>query len=307
MLSVLMATHNGADTIERTLAAMSELAAPVGGWKFVVVNNASTDDSEARILKWCDRLPLQYLVEPRLGKSHAMNTALDHAEGDLIIMTDDDVLPERDWLTEWRRMADSYPTLSVFGGAIVPEFEQSPPAWLIDDGCFTVLYAKTPDQPEGEIAPLDISGPNLAIRTSIRDQGWRFGEGFMIGQNGLMGEDSDLVTRLAEAGHKVGFAPTARVRHIVQKSQMSWRWIHRRFIRHGRTQFMAEDVRWDAATHRPVFRFPWWRISKSMESLVHLTLAALRRDAAALSRQSRILSYHLGALSQAWSLVRSHK
>ena len=307
MLSVLLATHNGADTIERTLAAMSELDAPAGGWKLVVVNNASTDDSETRILKWRDRLPLEYLVESRLGKSCAMNSALAHAEGDLIIMTDDDVLPERNWLIEWRRIADSYPAIAVFGGAIVPAFEQAPPSWLVDDGCFTVLYAKTPEKPEGEIAPLDISGPNLAIRAAIRDQGWRFGEGFMIGQHGLMGEDSDFVTRLAQAGHKVGFAPKARVRHIVQKSQMSWRWVHRRFIRHGRTQFMAEDVRWEANSDRPIFRFPWWRISKSVESVLHLTLAALRRDKTDLSRQSRILSYHLGALSQAWSLVRSQK
>jgi hypothetical protein len=32
MLSVLLATHNGADTIERTLVAMSALDAPDGGW-----------------------------------------------------------------------------------------------------------------------------------------------------------------------------------------------------------------------------------------------------------------------------------
>ncbi len=58
MISVLMATHNGADTIGRTLAAMSELEAPADGWKLVIVNNGSTDDTEAHILKWRERLPL---------------------------------------------------------------------------------------------------------------------------------------------------------------------------------------------------------------------------------------------------------
>ncbi|MGZ5928164.1 MAG: hypothetical protein ACXWLX_03025, partial [Rhizomicrobium sp.] len=43
---------------------MSELDVPEGGWKLIVVNNASTDDTEARIRKWQNRLPLQYLVEP---------------------------------------------------------------------------------------------------------------------------------------------------------------------------------------------------------------------------------------------------
>lgn len=307
MLSVLMATHNGADTIDQTLAAMSEMEAPIGGWKLVVANNASTDDTEQHVLKWRDRLPLEYLVEPRLGKSTAMNTALDHAEGDFIIMTDDDVLPDRNWLTEWRRVADTYPEVSVFGGAIVPAFEGPPPSWLIDDGCFIVLYAKTPCQPEGEAGPHNISGPNLAIRKSIRDQGWRFGEGFMVGQSGLMGEDSDFVRRLWTEGHKVGFAPSARVRHIVQKHQMSWRWIHRRFIRHGRTIFMLEDVRRDEESNRLVFRFPWWRLGKSVTSALHLLMAAPSRDRVRIFRQSRILAYDLGAISQALTLVWQNK
>ena len=85
MLSVLIATHNGADTISRTLAAMSKLEAPSGGWKLVVVNNASTDETESLILQWRGKLPLKYVIEPQIGKPAAMNSALEHAEGDLII------------------------------------------------------------------------------------------------------------------------------------------------------------------------------------------------------------------------------
>ncbi len=304
MLSVLMATHNGADTIDRTLAAMSELDAPIGGWKLVVVNNASTDDTESHILKWRDRLPLDYIVEPRLGKSTALNTALHHAVGDLIIMTDDDVLPDRDWLTEWRRMADAYPALSVFGGVTVPEFEGAPPAWPMTDACLTVLYGKTPLQPEGEIVPLDVSGANMAIRKSISDQGWRFDEGFLIGKNGLMGEDSDFVKRLWTQGHRVGFAPNARVRHIVHQDQTSWSWIQRRFLRHGRTMFMLEEMRLDEVSNRPAFRFPWWRLRRGAESALRLLMAAPSGNRARIYQQSKALAYDLGAISQALTLLR---
>src|ERR1700742_2227327 len=120
MLSVILATHNGADTIDRTLAAMSAMDTPEGGWKLVIVNNASTDDTESRILKWQGRLPIDYIVEPRLGKSNALNTGFSHAEGDFIVMTDDDVLPDRHWLAEWRRVADAWPDISVFSGAVIP-------------------------------------------------------------------------------------------------------------------------------------------------------------------------------------------
>jgi glycosyltransferase involved in cell wall biosynthesis len=303
MLSVLIATHNGVDTIGRTLQAMSELDHPSGGWKLIIVNNASTDDSEARILSWQERLPLRYLVEPRLGKSVAMNTALGHAEGDFIVMTDDDVLPRRDWLTEWRRVADAYPHLDAFGGAIVPQFPTAPPS--VPDSSLTVLYAATPLFAEGEIEGADVSGPNMAVRASLRDEGWRFGQGFMVGSQGLMGEDSDFIRRLVKAGHGVGFAPTAVVRHIIQKEQMSWWWMQRRFFRHGRTMFMFEtEERATRATDEPA-AFPRWRIRRAAATALKLLLAAPRRDRGRTFALARSLAYDLGALKQAWLMRRS--
>ena len=36
-------------------------------------------------------MPLEHLQESRLGKNHALNTGLTAAEGDLVVLTDDDV------------------------------------------------------------------------------------------------------------------------------------------------------------------------------------------------------------------------
>jgi glycosyltransferase involved in cell wall biosynthesis len=306
-ISVLMATHNGADTIDRTLAAMSDLDAPAGGWKLVIVNNGSTDDTESRVLKWRDRLPLEYVVESRLGKSRAMNTALEHAEGDLIVMTDDDVLPDRNWLTEWRRVADVLPQCSVFGGAIIPEFGETPPTWPMPKPWLTVLYAQTPDYEEGEIEPFNVSGPNMAIRKSVCDGGERFDENFLVGKYGLMGEDSEFIRRAWAHGHKVGFAPNARVRHIVHKDQMSWRWIHHRFFRHGHTMFMLEEVREDKTSKRLEFIFPRWRIRRAATSLLKLMLAAPTLNKKRIFSLSRSMAYDLGALRQAWLLSRQER
>ncbi len=303
MLSVLLATHNGADTIDRTLAAMSEMEPPAGGWKLVVVNNASTDDTEARVLAWRDRLPLEYIVEPKLGKSTALNTALGHAAGDLIIMTDDDVLPERSWLTEWRRMVDAYPGISVFGGVTIPAFESAPPDWPMPAWCYTVLYGQTPMQPEGEIEPINVSGANMAVRKSVSDQGWRFVEGFLVGKGGLMGEDSDFVRRLAAAGHKVGFAPNARVGHIIHQEQVSWWWIQRRLFRHGRTMFMLENVRRDEASGRLVIQFPWRQFGAGLRSGLRLLALTPGGDKARMFPQALDASYALGAVSQALKLL----
>jgi GT2 family glycosyltransferase len=304
MISVLMATHNGSDTIDRTLAAMSALEAPADGWELVIVNNASTDDTEARILKWKDRLPLEYAVEPSLGKSKAMNRALAMARGELIVMTDDDVLPDRDWLVQWRRTADALPQCAVFGGAIVPEFDDTPPSWAMPVTWLTVLYAQTPDYAEGEIGPHNVSGPNMAVRRPVLEQGERFDEKFLVGKYGLMGEDAEFVRRASERGHRIGFAPRARIRHIVQKDQLSLRWIHHRFFRHGRTMFMLDEVHEDAATKELNFAFPRWRIRRTATALLKLVAVMPSLSKQRIFGQTRSIAYDLGALKQALVLLR---
>ncbi len=54
------------------------------------------------VLEWRTRLPMEYLVEPRLGKIEGHEFGLRPCQGDFIVMTDDDVLPDRNWLLEWR-------------------------------------------------------------------------------------------------------------------------------------------------------------------------------------------------------------
>lgn len=307
MLSVLMATHNGAKTISRTLQAMSEMEAPPGGWKLVVVNNASSDDTEKRVLEWRTRLPMEYLVEPRLGKSKAMNSAFGHAQGDFIVMTDDDVLPDRNWLLEWRRVADAFPQCAVFGGAIVPEFDSHQPPSYVPEWCYGTLYGASAYRTEGEIGPENkagvyfLGGANLGIRRSVCETGGQFDEGFLVGKSGLMGEDADFVTRLSKLGHKVGFSPKSRLRHIIHPQQTSWRWMHNRFFRDGRAKFMLMDVRFSETENRFVFKFPWRCLWSAAGSALRLTFA-FGRDRSRLFKQSYALMYDLGALRQALSL-----
>ena len=304
MISVLLATHNGADTIERTLAAMSELDSPAGGWKLLVVNNASTDDTEARLLNWRDRLPMSYIVEPRLGKSKAINVALALAEGDFFVMTDDDVLPDRNWLTEWRRVADAYPQCAIFGGAIIPEFGDHPPPSYIPQNWYGLLYGASPRYEEGEIQPMpgtaffDIAGANLAMRKSVYDRGGRFDETFLIGRNGLMGEDTEFVRQQSALGYRVGFTPNARTRHIIRRHQTSWRWIHHRFFRHGRAAFMMMKML-DMAAGRPVPRFPWHRLLEASGSAMRLLVSLGKSDKEGAFQQSQALAHDLGAIRQA--------
>jgi glycosyltransferase involved in cell wall biosynthesis len=299
VLTVLIATHNGADTIARTLAALAALRPVPEPWKLVVVNNASTDATESIVLSWEDRLPLAYLVEPKIGKNAAVNTGLSRVEGELVVFTDDDVLPYPDWLAEWRRVADAYPDYAMFGGAIEPAFEKPPPSW-IDRAWMTLLFGATdPDRPEGAVHPNQVFGGNMAVRRSVFDAGVRFNEAIgPSAQGGIMGAETELLNRLAVGGMKSCFAPTVRVKHIVHKHQFTRRWVLRRFFRHGRGEFAIHRWR-QGARDRRLFNAPRWIVRRFLGHLLRLPFAAVTFDQRRYMPRLCLAAFYLGQIHQA--------
>jgi len=237
MLSVVLATHNGEPTLPRVLDAFARLHAPRGGWRLIVVDNASTDGTGALLAERQRRgdLPLAVLREPRPGKNRALNAALAHAEGDLAVLTDDDVLPEPDWLVRMREAADDHPEFAIFGGAVRPDFPAPPPPWLDPaDISFGVLYGAT-EHGAGPCPADLVWGPNMALRSAILRRGLRFDPnvGPGVGARYPMGSETEFTVRLERHGYRAWFVADALVHHIVRPHQMTEAYIAGRAYRHG--------------------------------------------------------------------------
>jgi glycosyltransferase involved in cell wall biosynthesis len=236
MLTVLFATRNRADILRDVLEEYCHLQPPSSGWKLVVVDNGSTDHTAEVIASFVDRLPLHFMVEPRLGKNFALNTGLELVEGDLTALTDDDAFPHTDWLLQLRKAADDHPAYSMFGGTIVARWEVPPPSWIqwLDVGpIFTIT---PPSMKEGELTFVAlVQGPNMAIRASVFQSGIRFDT--CIGPRGSsypMGSETEMLLRLSRQGHKAWHVQGAVVEHFVRKEQLNKTWILQRAIRYGR-------------------------------------------------------------------------
>ena len=223
-LTVLIATRNGEHVLPRTLDGYRRLAAPSVGWKLLVVDNASTDATPDIVGSYKQDLPLDFLRQPVPGKSRALNTGLAAVEGRLVVLADDDAVPAPGFLDAWAEYLERKGCYGLFGGSIEPLFEVPPPKWLIETRLkFAMMFAER-DLPEGPIAPGEIYGPNMAVRTWVLDRGLRYDEN--IGANGadpnyLMGEDTDFCLRVAEFGVQCWFAKRPRVRHIVRPHQFT--------------------------------------------------------------------------------------
>ena len=236
MLTVLFTTHNGIRTLRPVLDAYLALQTPQGGWKLVIVDNASTDGSADIVAAYRGRLPLILLSEEKLGKNAALNAGLAHVEGDLVVLTDDDALPRSDWLVNIRSAADSHSAYSIFGGVVLPHWEITPPDWILKWVPLGPVFTLTPPSMRDE--PMDPSlvfGPNMAVRTKVFEDGFRFDSTIgPQGKNYAMGSETEFVRRLARHGHRAWHISNAVVEHWIRDFQMTRSWILGRAIRFGR-------------------------------------------------------------------------
>ena len=243
MLTVLIATRNGAKTLPLVLDAFTGLKSPTSGWKLVVVDNGSTDNTGEIVKSFQERLPITYAYEGAPGKNSALNTGLKLIEGDLVVFTDDDVFPRNDWLLRLRAEADARPEFGVFGGAVMPRWETDPPPWIAWTALGPTFAVTSQDLIDGPVHASDIFGPNMAIRADVFRRGTRFDPS--IGPRGTsyaMGSETELVRRLLREGHKAWHIRDAMVEHYIRDSQMTQAWIMARAIRFGRGQYRLAYV-----------------------------------------------------------------
>lgn len=237
-LSVLIATHNGARVLRRTLDGYCAVAEEDENWKLIIVNNASTDDTEQLLSSYMHRLPLTIVNVPEPGKNGALNAGLKAVDGEVIILSDDDSIPQPGFLDHWRQAFKAQPEIDLFGGSIDLVFDVAPPDWLLSQQLhFEELYALRRDIEAGPIHHLQIYGPNMAARKHVFESGLTFNPN--IGPNGAdanyaMGSESDFCSRAAEAGFTSGFAPAPVVHHIVRANQVKPEYFERRAFKLGR-------------------------------------------------------------------------
>jgi peptidoglycan/xylan/chitin deacetylase (PgdA/CDA1 family)/GT2 family glycosyltransferase len=242
VLTVLIATYNGSSTLGRCLDAYCRMDPPAGGWKLIIVDNGSTDSTGVTARSFADRLPLQVICEPERGKNAALNTALSHISGDLVVFTDDDMIPQRDWLSVMRDAADLRPSYSLFGGKILLRWDTPPEKWILDWVPLDITYSATRTVcREGEIAAHAVFGGNMAVRASVFEAGFRFDPS--IGPRDgdyVMGSETEFCLRLEQTGLKAWYVERSVVEHIVRDFQCTPDWILRRAARFGRRAYRLD-------------------------------------------------------------------
>jgi glycosyltransferase involved in cell wall biosynthesis len=318
-VTVLICTYNRAGLLGETLAALQSMSVPADcAVEILIVDNNSTDATE-RVVGESARtgpLPVVYLRETRQGKSFALNRGLEHARGDILALTDDDVLPSPHWLERIVAAFREHDVSFVFG-KVLPRWGADPPAelltpraqaiWgplaLVDYGDLAVHYR--PDS-RGQRLPIgaNVAFPRAAL---VSLGGWRTDLG-KVNNTLICGEDEDIFRRLMAGGLYYGYYdPEIVVHHYVPPDRLTREYFRRWFYWLGKTYaLMCQDLfpTIDMATVPRVFGVPRFLYRQAFAQAGRWLAAIPRMDRLGLQIEELRTLQFAGLFVESW---RQHR
>jgi glycosyltransferase involved in cell wall biosynthesis len=227
-LSVAICTRDRVATLKSCLDSLLPLQQKYG-FELLVIDNAPSDDTAAKLVKRCSAA--RYVLERRPGLDFARNRAWMEATGDLIAYLDDDVVVDSGWLAGLREAWGENSDAAAFTGLVMP---------LRLDTTAQVLFEKRNgfrrgfdknrfgrEMPGNSLYPCGAgifgAGCNMAFRREVlRDIGG-FDEALDTGAPLPGGGDLDIFYRIIRAGHVLVYEPSYMVFHEHRASESGLR------------------------------------------------------------------------------------
>jgi glycosyltransferase involved in cell wall biosynthesis len=244
-LTVLICTHNRAKLLARALDSLNAACFPAGvPSRILVVANACRDDTLTVLQSYRGkmRVSLDFLEEPKPGKSHALNTGLAAVKGGIVAFVDDDHRVDPNYpLAVWKAFAN-FPEASLVCGRIVPDWTGEEPAWVHNETFFPIYPLPVPRYDQGQQGRwIGLEGPlpgggNLAICKEVFDQIGGFSPELGPKGHDLGGsEDSEFVLRALKNGFRLRYAPEILQYHYVDLKRLTLWYIMKKAYKRSQT------------------------------------------------------------------------
>jgi glycosyltransferase involved in cell wall biosynthesis len=114
-ISVVIGTYNQRETLKLTLESFFKQNLESAEYELVIVDSSSTDGTEAMVAQLPANCRLNYLRRADQGKSAARNFGVEQAKGEIILLTDADMIADPNLLVEHLQAHSKGPNISVEG------------------------------------------------------------------------------------------------------------------------------------------------------------------------------------------------
>lgn len=240
-LSLVLCTRNRAESLKKTLDSISAQAHCESlAYEVIVVDNNSSDNTSIIIGDFAkvSRFPVRYVFESKTGLSFARNRGILESHGDIIVFTDDDVIPDENWLYNIYRCFQKYNTDAVCG-KIKALYDAGIPEWVKKDKILSTGliinydYGELPVKFDKNSMRYFI-GANMAFKRTVFEKAGYFRTDLGVGTD-IMGEDTEFAMRILKKGiFDIYYAGDAVVSHGVELKRLSMMYIAHWFLMSGR-------------------------------------------------------------------------
>ncbi|MHB1332215.1 MAG: glycosyltransferase [Sulfuriferula sp.] len=267
--SIIVCTYNRAESLRDTLRSLkAQQPAATREWEVIMVDNNSKDHTRQVIEEFQREWPLlRYEFEGEQGLSHARNHGIAAARGDILLFTDDDVLPEPDWMEVTLTGLEKY-NADACGGYIAPIWEVPPPGWLTERfyGFLAIRTERSDDHDITASLPPPF-GANMAFRREVFKKVGGFDTS--RGRKGAVlasGEDGELFERILASGLKAMFLGQSRVHHKVESFRLTKRYFRRWRFQTSRNLAQSKDT----TGERRLFNIPLYVFPQFLRAVVRM-------------------------------------
>lgn len=203
---------------------MAQQDADKAQWECVVVNNASTDNTQSVVEKLIEELDIniRLVTESQQGLSYARNKGIAESQGDFLVFIDDDETVNKEFVSAY---IDLYLNHGAFaaGGKVVACYDGRRPKWMSK---YTEKMIANPIDLGRSVTifPSDVmpAGGNMGFNREI----FTLYKGFDVdlgrkGKELLGGEENDIFNRIRSLGERVFYTPHAIVYHHIGEQKLT--------------------------------------------------------------------------------------
>ncbi len=211
LVSVLLPTHNRADSLRQCLDAL--VATNYPRLEIVVIIAASTDHTLQVLAEFSGQVKVLQIGDVGYGES--INHGIESSAGELVASLEDDYEVDADWLTPLVEAMLKDDSIGVTGGTVL--FHQRPEIVLAAGGQINTITGDTRSfgtwetEAQGRAEPSDVDYvPVPLVRRTVYDA-----IGLWDPEYFVLFDESDMCLRAKRAGFRVQHVPGSRVWHKV--------------------------------------------------------------------------------------------
>ena len=225
IISIVISTYNREKSVIKTLQALHDQKLPLEDFEVIIVDDASSDDTERIVCDYIAQHSLskwQYLRHAEnLGSAGAMNIGIRAARAPLVAFIDDDIVPHQTWAAaHLKRHRRETRSVVVVGKVSYPD------DWIAKSNLVRyhnsryIGYSKYtgPALAGTPLRATHLAGGNFSVlRAILIDIG-------MNDERLRRGQDCDLGIRLQDRGLSIVYEPEAEVIHFAKQALSYKKW-----------------------------------------------------------------------------------